>query len=145
MFYDFDSPAFQPLGGLATAGTTEYCCCCTPAMIHIYSMHVHIYTSRRVCCARTNIDLDYSTGSRCEYTLLTRVWIYICTAVRTDVARARLSARCSSLHTRICSLINACMLHDHMLSSKPNANDKVLIQAKGDVRANNRIRSLVYR
>ena len=44
-------------------------------------------------------------------------------------------------HAFICSLINACMLHDHMLSSKANANDKVLIQAKGAVRANNRIRS----
>ena len=56
------------------------------------------------------------------------------------VARARLYAFCSPpSHT--CSLVNACMLHDHMLSSKPNANDKVLIQAKGAVRAINRIRS----
>ena len=60
------------------------------------------------------------------------------------VARARLSARCSSSsHTCICSLINACMLHDHMLSSKPNANDKVSIQAKGAVRANNCVHARV--
>ena len=32
------------------------------------------------------------------------------------------------------------MLHDRMLSSEPSANDKVLIQAKGTVHANNRVR-----
>ena len=42
-----------------------------------------------------------------------------------------------------CSLINARMLQNHMLSSKPNANDKVSIQAKGAVRGNNRIHARV--
>ena len=37
----------------------------------------HTYQIWRVCCARTNIHLDYSAGSRCEYSSYVSVDIYV--------------------------------------------------------------------
>ena len=126
-------------------------CCCYHLKFGLVVCYIHphvlcdnlpgIYLAVVAC---TRNDLMYACRHWCS-TYLFRMAFKTCvwpTHVGIRVARARLSARCSSpSHTCICSLINACMLHDHMLSSKPKTKDKVLIQAKGAVRANNRIRS----